>query len=77
MDRQRILSIKSGSKTFIQGKQPVVILNDIELNQDVGTMIALTGPSGCGKTTLLQYAAHLDQFFVVDRVPYLAMIFSQ
>ena len=62
MGSQRILSIESASKSYMQGKQSVVILKNIQLNQDAGTMIAITGPSGCGKTTLLQCAAGLDQF---------------
>ena len=45
------------SKSF--GGQPAV--DNLSLDVDTGSLVALLGPSGCGKSTLLRLIAGLDQ----------------
>lgn len=47
------LDVKNISKSFINNKKHVEVLNNINLEVDQGEFICLLGPSGCGKTTLL------------------------
>ena len=42
----------------------VVVLNDLNLEANVGETLALVGPSGCGKSTVIQL---LQRFYDVDR----------
>jgi iron(III) transport system ATP-binding protein len=51
-----MIEIRHISKT-IQGKR---VLEDISLNVDKESILALVGPSGCGKTTLLRLIAGLE-----------------
>jgi ABC-type Fe3+/spermidine/putrescine transport system ATPase subunit len=51
-----MIEIRHISKT-IQGKR---VLEDISLNVDRESILALVGPSGCGKTTLLRLIAGLE-----------------
>jgi ABC-type Fe3+/spermidine/putrescine transport system ATPase subunit len=51
-----MIEIRHISKT-IQGKK---VLEDISLNVDKESILALVGPSGCGKTTLLRLIAGLE-----------------
>ncbi|MDR3441199.1 sn-glycerol-3-phosphate ABC transporter ATP-binding protein UgpC [Telmatospirillum sp.] len=39
----------------------VQVLNDITINVETGSFVALVGPSGCGKSTLLRSIAGLDK----------------
>ena len=48
-----ILEIKKVSKTYnSQSDNPVIALNDVELNVAEGEFVSIIGPSGCGKSTL-------------------------
>jgi len=47
------LDVKNISKSFLNNKKHVEVLNNINLEVDQGEFICLLGPSGCGKTTLL------------------------
>src|SRR3954469_18309897 len=54
------LELRSVSKTYRDGGQPVAVLHDISLTIAAGTITALLGRSGCGKTTLLNLAGAMD-----------------
>ncbi len=56
-----ILEIQNVSKSYIQGKEPVVILKDISFSVKKGETVAIVGPSGSGKSTLLSIMAGLDR----------------
>ncbi len=51
------IRVNGVSKSF--GGQPAV--NNLSLDVDTGSLVALLGPSGCGKSTLLRLIAGLDQ----------------
>ncbi len=55
-----ILSTKNLRKEVSSGNSNLVILEDINLNVEVGESLAITGPSGSGKSTLLGLLAGLD-----------------
>jgi len=40
-------------KTFTQGEETIVALDDVDVSIDEGEFLCLSGPSGSGKTTLL------------------------
>lgn len=44
-----------------EGGEPVIALQDVNLEIKQGEFISLVGPSGCGKTTLLRTIADLQQ----------------
>ena len=48
------------SKAYRQGKISVPALQDVDLQVDAGSFMALSGPSGSGKTTLLNLIGGLD-----------------
>src|SRR3954469_8068682 len=54
------LELRSVSKTYRNGGQPVDVLHDVSLTIEAGTITALLGRSGCGKTTLLNLAGAMD-----------------
>jgi putative ABC transport system ATP-binding protein len=56
-----IVSLSKVSKSYIRGKQEVVVLRDLDLSIEEGDFAALMGPSGSGKTTLLNLIGGLDQ----------------
>jgi putative ABC transport system ATP-binding protein len=56
-----IVEVSKVSKSYLRGKQRVVVLQDLDLTIDSGDFIALMGPSGSGKTTLLNLIGGLDQ----------------
>ena len=56
-----IVSISKLSKSYVRGKQKVVVLSDLDLTIEAGDFVALMGPSGSGKTTLLNLIGGLDQ----------------
>lgn len=58
---EKIISVKSLSKTYKVGKQTVTALHDISLDIHQGEFVALTGASGSGKSTLLQLLGGLDK----------------
>jgi putative ABC transport system ATP-binding protein len=56
-----IVELKGIGKTFYRGKEPIVILDGLNLEIPAGSFEALMGPSGSGKSTLLNLIAGLDR----------------
>ena len=57
----KIVVIKGVKKTFWRGKEPVHVLDSLDLDVAEGSFEAFMGPSGSGKTTLLNLIAGLDR----------------
>jgi putative ABC transport system ATP-binding protein len=55
-----IVELKNVTKTFYRGKEPVSVLQNLDLEIPPGAFEALMGPSGSGKSTLLNLIAGLD-----------------
>ena len=55
-----ILQLKDICKDYIQGKEPVRVLKNVNLTMERGDYVAIMGPSGSGKTTLLNIIGCLD-----------------
>ncbi len=55
-----ILKLTDICKDYIQGKEPVRVLKDVNLTVEKGDYIAIMGPSGSGKTTLMNLIGCLD-----------------
>ncbi len=55
------IAVNNLSKHFLQGKNTINVLNDINLKIESGEIIALLGKSGSGKTTMLSLLAGLDR----------------
>lgn len=55
-----ILKLTDICKDYIQGKEPVHVLKDINLTVEKGDYLAIMGPSGSGKTTLMNLIGCLD-----------------
>src|SRR5689334_8533753 len=56
-----IVDLKGIGKTFHRGKEPVQVLDGLDLDIEDGSFEALMGPSGSGKSTLLNLIAGLDR----------------
>ena len=56
-----VLEVKKVVKTFKQGSQKLEVLRSVDLDIQVGEVVALLGPSGAGKSTMLQIAGLLEQ----------------
>jgi putative ABC transport system ATP-binding protein len=56
-----IVELRGVAKTFFRDKEPVPVLEGIDLDIPEGSFEALMGPSGSGKTTLLNLIAGLDR----------------
>jgi putative ABC transport system ATP-binding protein len=60
-EQKSIVSLRGVAKTFFRGKEPIPVLEDINLEIPEGAYEALMGPSGSGKSTLLNLIAGLDR----------------
>lgn len=56
-----IVELRGVTKVFYRGKEPLRVLEGINLDVPDGSFEALMGPSGSGKTTLLNLIAGLDR----------------
>jgi putative ABC transport system ATP-binding protein len=56
-----IVKLHGIAKTFYRGKEPIHVLEKLDLDVPTGSFEALMGPSGSGKTTLLNIIAGLDR----------------
>lgn len=56
-----IVRLSSIAKTFYRGKEPIHVLEKLDLDVPEGSFEALMGPSGSGKSTLLNIIAGLDR----------------
>ena len=55
-----ILKLTDICKDYMQGKEPVRVLKNINLTVHKGDYLAIMGPSGSGKTTLMNLIGCLD-----------------
>ena len=55
-----ILKLTDICKDYIQGKEPVRVLKNVNLTVEKGDYLAIMGPSGSGKTTLMNLIGCLD-----------------
>ena len=60
-DSKSIVVLKGIDKTFYRGKEPIHVLDNLDLDVPDGSFEALMGPSGSGKSTLLNIIAGLDR----------------
>jgi len=58
---ESIVTLKNINKTFHRGKEPIHVLEKLDLDVPAGSFEALMGPSGSGKSTLLNIIAGLDR----------------
>ena len=56
-----IVELRNVTKVFYRAKEPLRVLEGIDLDVPEGSFEALMGPSGSGKTTLLNLIAGLDR----------------
>jgi len=55
-----ILKLTDICKDYIQGKEPVRVLKNVNMTVEKGDYLAIMGPSGSGKTTLMNLIGCLD-----------------
>jgi putative ABC transport system ATP-binding protein len=60
-DTENIVTLEGIHKTFHRGKEPINVLEGLDLQVPSGSFEALMGPSGSGKSTLLNIIAGLDR----------------
>jgi putative ABC transport system ATP-binding protein len=55
------ITVRDVCKVFYRGKEPLTVLDKLNLEVTPGQFVALMGPSGSGKSTLLNLIAGLDR----------------
>ncbi|WP_442815234.1 ABC transporter ATP-binding protein [Streptomyces sp. NBC_01298] len=61
MDEEFAVDLSGVSVRYGPAKQPVTVLDAVDLRVRAGEFVVLVGPSGCGKTTLLRVIAGFAQ----------------
>lgn len=61
MNNQLVLQCKNVSKSYQQGDNNLVVLDEVNLSVAMGETISITGSSGSGKSTFLHLLAGLDK----------------
>ncbi|MEX1035291.1 MAG: ABC transporter ATP-binding protein [Sneathiella sp.] len=57
---ESVLKLENIGRTFTQGQEKLIVLEDVSLDLRPGEIVALLGPSGSGKSTLLHIAGLLE-----------------
>ena len=60
MQDRAVLSCRNLGKSYDEGPQSVVVLQDLQLELHPGERVAIVGSSGSGKSTLLNMLGGLD-----------------
>lgn len=60
LNRPKILEVKGLGKTFHQGSNRIVAIQDVDFAVHRREFITVIGPSGCGKSTLIRMLAGLE-----------------
>lgn len=60
MNNNLVLECKNVNKSFLDGKNNLQVLNNVNMQIPAGAQIAIMGRSGSGKSTLLQLLGGLD-----------------
>lgn len=60
MQNRAVLSCRNLGKSYDEGPQSVVVLQDLQLELNPGERVAIVGSSGSGKSTLLNMLGGLD-----------------
>ncbi len=61
-ERSPLMRVKNVSKTFTDGTEPSVILQNVTLDLFAEDFLCILGPSGCGKTTLMRCIAGFERY---------------
>jgi len=56
-----MLEVENVTKTFVENKSKIVVLDNVSLSIGNDEFVCLVGPSGCGKSTLLRIIAGLEK----------------
>ena len=56
-----LYDLRAVTRSFRQGAEEIVAVNDVDLQIQSGEFLVVAGPSGSGKTTLLQLLGGLDR----------------
>jgi lipoprotein-releasing system ATP-binding protein len=57
----KAISTKNITRSFVDGENQIMVLNQLSLDVELGETIAIIGASGSGKTTLMQILAGIDK----------------